>query len=168
MAFFSDPELASFVDASRAEAAAREAMVELSVEAREDVIQSWRRSGRLDELLGFYNCLIKKFGEMRGARPLEHELEYALGEFAWIDSPLDPAHAAHIYVLASTAWRDALAEVKREGLGEDEEQELYVRRHFELGVEVGRYLQSQAPRTPQGAFSTAHHFAARGFQAPWW
>ena len=168
MTFFSDWELASFVNASQAEAVAREAMVELSEAAREDVIRSWRRSGRLNELFGFYDCLIEKFGEIRGARPLEHELEYALGEFAWIDSPLDPVHAAHIYVLASTAWRDLHAEVKREAPDDEEERELYVRRHFELGVEIGRYLESQAPSSPQGAFSTAHEFAGRGFQAPWW
>lgn len=167
----SDRALQSWLQGSRDEDAAREAMRELPQQRREELIRYWRRAGRLDELPSYYTWLIRKFHELRRARPLEDELTYALGEFVDIDAQLSPSDAAHVYVLSSAAWTDFEAELKRQLLaqGDEEAYELFLRRLFELGVDVGIYLQQQ-PLSPyfEGTAQAAHEFAFRAFQTHWY
>lgn len=165
--FISDRTLQEFVNSSRAADVARQTMRDLPEHQRENLIRSWARADRLDELPDYYKWLIVKFQELRSARPLEEELYYALGEFVDIEGSSGAADAAHIYVLASAAWADLTAELKRQQLERDDEEtfELVMEKLFQLGLDVGVYLQQQ-PISPyfEGVARRAHEFAFRAFQ----
>lgn len=169
--FISDNALQEMLRNSRNEEVARRVMEGFPEQWREELIRYWRKAGRLDELPVYYEWLIQKFYEIRRARPLEIELNFALGELTYVEADLGAADAAHVYVLASAAWTDFEAELKRQLLERDDEEayELFIRKLFELGLDVGVYLQQQ-PISPyfEGAAKAAHKFAFLAFQAYWY
>lgn len=169
-AWFADREIKSFLSEAESEFIARSILSSVNTNLVDDLVLMWKKADRLEELPKVSEWLFKKFGELRGAQPLEAETHYALSELAWIESGLSAADKAHIYVLGSKAWRDFLDAAKRKQVEDDSElQDLYLQHHLDLGIAIGIYLEQQ-PLPPyfEDAASTAHEIAHRAFQAPYW
>lgn len=155
---------------SEAEAAARDLLGSLDPDIVNDLVLSWKKAGRIDELPKMSEWITRKFAELRGVSPLAAEMHYALSELAWIESNLSAADKCHVYVLASKAWRDFIDEIKLRHIEDhDELRDLYLQRHLDLGISIGIHLEQQPiPPYFDNAASSAHDVAHRAFHEPYW